>query len=542
MESARAKSLCYYRLALPPVIGCSRTELLVPGHMIERKAYAILDGGGVKGAALAGCLKAAEQLGLKFVGYGGTSAGAIVALLAALGYDGNELKHITVDEIEFTTFLDDGGTALNQLQNLAASLSDTWRDVNGRTSKILAAAATARTAFTHRKMLGGVLKDLGLYDAHRLSTFLRQKIVAKIPDLEDTEPITFRHLAERGLPKLRIVSADLHTRSARVHSVENGAGHSVINAVRASMSYPFVFRPVDADGNQQVDGGISSNLPLSIFQIERIADQLPIVAFDLIAPRKEPPSPYSFGNFCGDMMATALESGEHLILDIMTGVHLVRVRIPEGIDTLDFSISREKRAQLFTTGEAATFSYFTKQPQWAQADTMAEWIQAQYAPEVLVVPILRAIAKEIQAASSAANVRTAVILPTGHGTQMVAYTYNYENDNDSDLEFDLRAEGFSEKIVYIDLEKTDLRTLWGLKREQKNKPRPDRKVIMHIPIFDRPLANSIGVKRSVNGLLSIDTSTPNKDLDWMTEVNKEPIVRAMQLWAEVFAKLLLRTY
>ncbi len=34
------------------------------------RAYAILDGGGVKGAALAGCLKAAEELGIEFAGYG----------------------------------------------------------------------------------------------------------------------------------------------------------------------------------------------------------------------------------------------------------------------------------------------------------------------------------------------------------------------------------------------------------------------------------------------------------------------------------------
>lgn len=51
------------------------------------KAYAILDGGGVKGAALAGALAAAEHNGIEFAGFGGTSAGAIVALLACVGYD-----------------------------------------------------------------------------------------------------------------------------------------------------------------------------------------------------------------------------------------------------------------------------------------------------------------------------------------------------------------------------------------------------------------------------------------------------------------------
>jgi NTE family protein len=56
------------------------------------KAYAILDGGGVKGAALVGCLKAAEELGIEFVGYGGTSAGSIIALLASVGYTVAELE------------------------------------------------------------------------------------------------------------------------------------------------------------------------------------------------------------------------------------------------------------------------------------------------------------------------------------------------------------------------------------------------------------------------------------------------------------------
>jgi len=46
------------------------------------KAFVILDGGGVKGAALAGCLAAAEDRGIEIVAYGGTSAGSIVALLA----------------------------------------------------------------------------------------------------------------------------------------------------------------------------------------------------------------------------------------------------------------------------------------------------------------------------------------------------------------------------------------------------------------------------------------------------------------------------
>ena len=47
------------------------------------KRYAILAGGGVKGVALAGCLAASQEKGIRFEGYGGTSAGSIVALLAS---------------------------------------------------------------------------------------------------------------------------------------------------------------------------------------------------------------------------------------------------------------------------------------------------------------------------------------------------------------------------------------------------------------------------------------------------------------------------
>ena len=86
------------------------------------KAYAILDGGGVKGAALAGCLKAAEDLKVEFKGYGGTSAGAIVALLASIGFTGEELREVMTEELKFSDLLDDKGVVLNQAKQLSADI------------------------------------------------------------------------------------------------------------------------------------------------------------------------------------------------------------------------------------------------------------------------------------------------------------------------------------------------------------------------------------------------------------------------------------
>ena len=87
------------------------------------RANAIYAGGGVKGAALAGCLRAAEQQGVKFVGHGGTSAGSMVALMAAVGYTGEQLERILVEELDFRDLLDDGGGRLEGVQTKVERIS-----------------------------------------------------------------------------------------------------------------------------------------------------------------------------------------------------------------------------------------------------------------------------------------------------------------------------------------------------------------------------------------------------------------------------------
>ncbi len=60
---------------------------------------------------------------------------------------------------------------------------------------------------------------------------------------------------------LRIVSTDIETGETVVHS-----SGSIAAAVRASLSLPGVFAPVDIDGRLLVDGGLTSNLPIDACQ------------------------------------------------------------------------------------------------------------------------------------------------------------------------------------------------------------------------------------------------------------------------------------
>ena len=54
----------------------------------------VCEGGGIKGIALLGAIYYLNEQGYEFKKIAGTSAGAIVASLLAVGYKGNELKDI----------------------------------------------------------------------------------------------------------------------------------------------------------------------------------------------------------------------------------------------------------------------------------------------------------------------------------------------------------------------------------------------------------------------------------------------------------------
>ena len=254
------------------------------------KAYAILDGGGVKGAALAGCLAAAQDYGVEFVGYGGTSAGAIIAALASVGYTGQELRGIMKMEIKPRSLFPDDGADLEQgwkyVGRLAEILSsDSWLILKARRLKKLARDADP--------LAKRILNDAGLYTADKLCSILLRMIAEKLPQLRQSADVTFDDLQKARCKPLKIVASDLTHRRAAVFSYEDtGYSSSVLAAVRASVSYPLVFRPVGLlDGRHLADGGLASNLPTFLFAEEHEISQYPILAFDLISPTDAPRVP-----------------------------------------------------------------------------------------------------------------------------------------------------------------------------------------------------------------------------------------------------------
>src|SRR5215208_1579561 len=232
------------------------------------KAYAILSGGGVKGVALAGCIAAAEDKGIEFIGFGGASAGSIIATLATVEYSGREIREMMKHK-PFSEFLDDEGEKLERLKNFSQQLF-VLETFGWRTKWKL-----YKSYNRERHLIQKLYQDSGLYKAHRLENFLEEKIRTK-PDIDrkagkDREELpegdfTFRDLRKVGYRKsLKIIASDLVSRRPIIFSAGDllpERDWSVITAVRASTSYPFVFEPVNMNRNYYADGGISSNLPV----------------------------------------------------------------------------------------------------------------------------------------------------------------------------------------------------------------------------------------------------------------------------------------
>jgi NTE family protein len=169
------------------------------------KAYAVMDGGGVKGAALAGCLLAAEEAGIRFVGYGGTSAGSIVALLACVGYSGAELEHIMTAELKLGEFLKEVKPPLELLNKLPGDLEGlNVFNALYRLRKYQRTASALREHF-------GIANCDGFVDA--LFELVQRKLGKNL-----SKDFTFAQLRALNLPTLKIVASNLSNRQPHVFS------------------------------------------------------------------------------------------------------------------------------------------------------------------------------------------------------------------------------------------------------------------------------------------------------------------------------------
>jgi NTE family protein len=244
-------------LTLASLFGCCSWLAAAQAAACDRAAPAprlalALSGGGARGIAHIGALRALEEAGIPVDAIAGNSMGAVVGGVYAAGRSAAELEGIvrSVDWAELFSGRADRRTLP------VARRRDRYGTLVG-------------VDFDFKQ---GLRLPAGALAEHRVNRFLIEYLAAAGYAAEgdfDLLPIPFRAVATALDDGSRVILA-------------NG---DLARAVRASMSIPVLFRPVDWKGRKLVDGLLVDNLPTDV---ARLFGAAVVVAVDVGSPPLKP--------------------------------------------------------------------------------------------------------------------------------------------------------------------------------------------------------------------------------------------------------------
>jgi NTE family protein len=512
------------------------------------KAYAVLSGGGVKGAALAGCLAAAGERDIEWVGCAGTSAGALIAALASVGFGGAAIGEKLKTDLHPRALVDDRGAQLDEVVKLRAQVRPL---VTGN----LFDRGRALVALSRNAILKAIGTDYGVYDG----AYLEKAVGAMIrtgPLVAGKPSDTFQDLIAAACPQLKVVASNISTNRAVVFP--DDAQMAVASAVRVSMGYPFVYRPMKTDQNQLlVDGGVASNLPCFVFAREHELTRHPIFAFGLVSAPAAAPANYDALNYAEELLDTALAASDQLFVEIVPGVHYIRVPVPAGIGTFNIDVRSGDIDAMFNAGYVAATQFFNAYEPLRRAAVAGHKLQLQlqnvYGDPKLFQPALWGLQQMIQQRTQAQEVRVHIMLPTGRAdrSRIVVYHFGFRpEDNDRDLELEEFAgctgEANKNRLPAIadlvDAHQSYPR--WGMAQPQQARVAPDRKSMLSVPVF-RDSQSAPREAWPVVGILSVDSSTPLPETGWVQALGVErapavttEVIDILTTFARVCARLL----
>lgn len=210
-----------------------------------------LAGGGIKGAAHIGALKAFEENNISFECLSGTSSGSIVATLSAIGYQSDEIYELfqryakSIHYIDFTVIMDILKKLLLERRFIVEGLN------SGRIIE---------------KVINKACREKGIENINEIKKYL---LIPSV-DLEDGKIYMFSSIMKRSLYS-----------SSFVYINDINIGKSV----RASCSYPGVFCPCKYKDRKLIDGGIRENIPWREWKYLGV-DKIICIGFETIKKNK----------------------------------------------------------------------------------------------------------------------------------------------------------------------------------------------------------------------------------------------------------------
>ncbi|XP_072046282.1 uncharacterized protein [Amphiura filiformis] len=205
-----------------------KRNILTPGELKEFEndkfpfENIAFEGGGSKGTAHIGAVRVLEEIGVwkNLKRFAGTSAGAMVAMCGALGYDSHEMEQKMAD----------GGPSKNA------------------TCKYLA-------------FLPNMLTHYGWHPGKKMEKWIGEVLKEKLGNAN----ATFEDLYKKYNRELCVVVSNVNQLDCLYCHVKTTPCMKIKEAVRMSISIPGVLFPVKHKDQYFVDGGLINNYPIRVF-------------------------------------------------------------------------------------------------------------------------------------------------------------------------------------------------------------------------------------------------------------------------------------
>lgn len=214
--------------------------LILSASKIESKETVglVLSGGGAKGIAHIGVIKALEDNDIPIDYVAGTSMGAIIGSLYSCGWDPEKM-----------------------LDLILSPGFKYWS--SGTLNKNLVYYFSTPTPSPKWISFNPSFNDSTTVFSHIIPTSLINPIPMNLEFLELYSPYTeqCRENFNNLFVPFRCVTSDVYHK----HKIVLKSG-SLADAVRASMSFPMVFKPIEMDGVLVYDGGIYDNFPVDVMR------------------------------------------------------------------------------------------------------------------------------------------------------------------------------------------------------------------------------------------------------------------------------------
>ncbi|MBW2506662.1 MAG: patatin-like phospholipase family protein, partial [Deltaproteobacteria bacterium] len=267
------------------------------------KVCLVLSGGGARGTAHIGVIEVLEEMRIPIDCITGTSMGSIVGGLYASGISPREIKE-ALAAIDWQDAFNDNIPRKDR--SFRRKRDDDLYLIKHKPGMGDDGKIKLPTGFLQGQKIDLIFKELAL-------------------------PVSgIRDFDELSIP-FRAVATDITTGEAVVLS-----SGDLAKSMRASMSVPSIFAPVEMDGRLLVDGGVSNNLPVDVAR-DMGADI--VIAVDISTPLKKREELTSAVSITGQLTGILTRRNTEAQIAILSGKDILIVPDLTGISSADFNES-----------------------------------------------------------------------------------------------------------------------------------------------------------------------------------------------------------